>query len=44
MILNDINFDGGERDIYRDCVDEIGMGGNSYKLNNVGDSTVSGTI
>ena len=43
VVLNDINFDGEERNICRDCVNEIRGGGKSETSKKVGDSTVYGT-
>ena len=40
MVLDYIYFDGEERRIFRDCVDDIRMGGNTEKLNKVQHSTV----
>ena len=40
VILYDIDFEGGERKICRDCVDELGRGGRSENSKEVGDSTV----
>ena len=42
MILNDINFDGTERKICRDCAENLRGRGKSETLNNVGESTVYG--
>ena len=44
VLLNDIDFYRGERNICRNCVDKLGVGGKSEKLKKVGDSTVSRTI
>ena len=44
MLLNDIDFDGGERKICRDCVDKLGGENKQETLKKVGDSTVYGTI
>ena len=43
VLLNDIDFDGAERKICRDCVDELRGRGKSETLEKVGDSTVYGT-
>ena len=43
VVLNDIDFDGAERKIFRDCVDAIQGKGKSETLKKVGDSTVYGT-
>ena len=42
MNLNDIGFDGAERKIFCDCVDELQGRGNSDTLKKVGDITVYG--
>ena len=43
MLLNDINFDGSERKIFRGFVEEIRGRGKSETLKKVGDSTVHRT-
>ena len=43
VILNDIDFDGAEQKLFRDCVDEIGVREKSETLKKVGDSTLYGT-
>ena len=43
-ILNGIHFDGGEWNIYCDCVDELPGRGGSEVSNNVGYITVTDTI
>ena len=43
MATNEINLDGGERKICRDCVDEIRGRGKSETLKKVGDRTVHRT-
>ena len=40
MAMHEIGLDRAERKNYRDCVDELRMGGKPDKLNNVGHSTV----
>ena len=35
MAMHDIDIDGAERNIFRDCVDGIRMGGKPEKLNKV---------
>ena len=40
MAMHEINIDGGERKICRDCVDNIQGRGKSETLKKVGDSTV----
>ena len=40
VVLNDIDFDGVERNICRNCVDELHGRGKSETLKKVGDSTV----
>ena len=42
MVLDYIDFGGGERTICRDCVGKIWVGGKSETLKKVGDSTVLG--
>ena len=42
--IHDINLNGAELNICRDCVDDIWMGGKPDKLKNVQDSTVYSTI
>ena len=42
MLLNDIDFDGAERKICRDCVDKIQGRGKSETLKKVGESTMYG--
>ena len=37
MLLNDVDFDGGEREICRDCADKIGGGNNKEKVKKVGE-------
>ena len=37
VVLNDIDFDRAERNICRDCVDELRGGGKYYTLKKVGD-------
>ena len=47
MILYYIYFEGRERNICRDCIDELVCvwgGGNSDKLKKLGESTVSETV
>ena len=40
VLLNYIDFDGAERNIFCDCVDELRGQGKSETLKKVGDSTV----
>ena len=42
MVLNDIYFDGAERNICRDCVDELRGWGKSETFKKVGNITVYG--
>ena len=42
VAMNEINLDGGERNIYRDCVDNIWGRGKPETLKKVGDSIVYG--
>ena len=42
MVLKDINFDGAERKICRNCVDRIQVQVKSETLKKVGDRTVYG--
>ena len=44
VLLNDIDFEWGERKICRDCVDEVGGGRKLDKLKKVGDITVYKTV
>ena len=44
VLLNYINFDGGEWNIFRVFFDNLGRGGKSYQLKKLRDSTVSGTV
>ena len=44
MLLYAFNFEGGKQKICRDCVDKIGGGGKSEKLNKVGEITMSKTF
>ena len=43
MVLNYIDFDGAERKICRDCVDELRVGRKSETLKKMGNSTMYGT-
>ena len=43
VLLNYIDFDEAERNIFRDCVDKIKGQGKSETLKKVGDSTMYGT-
>ena len=38
--MHDIDIDGAKRNIFRNCVDELLMGGNPDKLEKVGHITV----
>ena len=40
MAMHEIDLDGAERDIFRNCVDKLLMGGKPDKLNKVGHRTV----
>ena len=40
VILNDIDYDGAEWNIFRNCVDKLQGRGKSEKLKKAGDSTV----
>ena len=42
MAMNEIDLDGGERKIFRDCVDKIRGRGKPETLKKVGNSTVYG--
>ena len=42
VVLNDIDFDEAERNIYRNCVDKLRGQKKSETLKKVGDSTVYG--
>ena len=40
VAMHGIDLDGAEQNIFRNCVDELRMGGKPDKLKNVGHSTV----
>ena len=44
MLLDSIDFDGEEQNIFRGCVDKLVRGVKSDKLNKVGYITVSGMV
>ena len=43
MVLNYIDFGGGERKIFRGCVDKLWVGVKSYTLKKLGDITMYST-
>ena len=43
MAMHEIDLDGAELKICRDCVDELWMGGKPDKLKNLGHSTLYST-